>query len=120
MVTLVIQISHGKREYRTEPHYAEGNRSGIVWESSDFSFPVFSLRDNLTISVLDCDENEIGRADIISHSIIEKGLWDDMFPLKGGGSVHLKLQFVLSDAEQQRIRAMERILSPELCIMLFL
>ncbi|XP_049934514.1 uncharacterized protein LOC116256830 isoform X4 [Nymphaea colorata] len=105
--TVLVKVSHGKREYRTEPHYAEGNRRGIVWESSDFSFPVFSLRDNLTISVLDCDENEIGRADIRSHSIIEKGLWDDMFPLKGGGSVHLKLQFVLSDAEQQRIRAME-------------
>lgn len=41
-------------------------------------------------------------------------MWDDMFPLEGGGLVHLKLQFLLTDAERQRIQTMERILPPEI------
>ncbi|CAN6442005.1 unnamed protein product [Victoria cruziana] len=104
---VLVKVSHGKREYRTASHSAEGNKRNVVWESSDFSFPLFNLRDSLSISVLDCDENEIGRTDIKIHSIIEKGMWDDMFPLEGGGLVHLKLQFLLTDAERQRIQTME-------------
>lgn len=38
--------------------------------------------------------------------IVEKGLWDDLFPLEGGGQVHMKLQFVLSEDERNRIRLM--------------
>lgn len=39
-------------------------------------------------------------------SIVEKGHWDDLFPLEGGGHVHMKLQFVLSEEERSRIRMM--------------
>lgn len=38
--------------------------------------------------------------------IVEKGLWDDLFPLEEGGQVHMKLQFVLSEDERNRIRLM--------------
>jgi len=45
-------------------------------------------------------------ADIGMPIIIEKGFWDDMFPLKGGGHVHLRLNFVLTAEERKRIEAM--------------
>ncbi|PWA73753.1 hypothetical protein CTI12_AA258290 [Artemisia annua] len=38
--------------------------------------------------------------------IIENGTWDDLFPIEGGGLIHMKLQFVLSDEEWNRIRLM--------------
>lgn len=43
-------------------------------------------------------------AGIETKSIVEKALWDDLFPLQGGGQVHMKLQFVLSEEEQNRVR----------------
>lgn len=43
-------------------------------------------------------------------SIVEKGLWDDLFPLEGGGHIHMKLQFVLSEEERSRIRMMVQYL----------
>lgn len=43
-------------------------------------------------------------------SIVEKGLWDDLFPLEGGGHVHMKLQFVLSEEERSQIRMMVQYL----------
>lgn len=39
-------------------------------------------------------------------SIIERGTWDDVFPIEGGGLIHMKLQFILSDEERNRIRLM--------------
>ncbi|KAF2318147.1 hypothetical protein GH714_001141 [Hevea brasiliensis] len=38
--------------------------------------------------------------------VIEKGVWDDIFPFEGGGHVHMKLQFVLNEEDRQRIRIM--------------
>lgn len=38
--------------------------------------------------------------------MVEKGVWDNIFSLKGGWHVHMKLQFVLSEEERQRIRVM--------------
>ncbi|KAL0426901.1 UNVERIFIED_CONTAM: hypothetical protein Slati_2864900 [Sesamum latifolium] len=37
--------------------------------------------------------------------IIEKGSWDEVFSINGGGHVHMKLQFILSDEERKRIRS---------------
>lgn len=45
-------------------------------------------------------------AGVESKSIVEKGLWDDFFPLDGGGQVHMKLQFILNEDERNRIRLM--------------
>ncbi|KAI3711563.1 hypothetical protein L1987_70102 [Smallanthus sonchifolius] len=39
-------------------------------------------------------------------SIIEKGIWDDVFPIEGGGLIHMKLQFFLSEEDRNRIRLM--------------
>ena len=46
--------------------------------------------------------------DIGTLFIIEKGLWDDIFPLKGGGHVHIRLNFVWTEDEQKIIEAMVR------------
>ncbi|MFS7982668.1 hypothetical protein Hanom_Chr10g00965501 [Helianthus anomalus] len=39
-------------------------------------------------------------------SILERGVWDDMFPIEGGGLIHMKLEFVLSDQERNRVHSM--------------
>lgn len=41
-----------------------------------------------------------------AKSIVEKGYWDDLFPLEGGGRVHLQFQFALSEDDRSRIRLM--------------
>lgn len=41
--------------------------------------------------------------------ILEKGVWDDVFSVEGGGLIHMKLEFILGDEERDRIRSMVRI-----------
>lgn len=36
--------------------------------------------------------------------VMEKGTWDEVFPINGGGHVHMKLQFILNEEERNRIR----------------
>ncbi|KAK2645393.1 hypothetical protein Ddye_020588 [Dipteronia dyeriana] len=87
-----IKVSMGKREYQT-------------WDKEDFSFPLTTLRDNLMIALHDAEGNVISHTvGIETRLVVEKGLWDDIFYLEGGGHVHLKLQFVLSEEEHNRIR----------------
>ncbi|KAK3210509.1 hypothetical protein Dsin_015215 [Dipteronia sinensis] len=88
-----IKVSMGKREYQT-------------WDKEDFSFPLSTLRDILVITLHDAEGNEISHTGIETRLVVEKGLWDDIFYLEGGGHVHLKLQFVLSEEERNRIRVM--------------
>ncbi|KAI9192088.1 hypothetical protein LWI28_018176 [Acer negundo] len=88
-----IKVSMGKREYQS-------------WDKEDFSFPLTTLRDNLMITLHDAEGNEISHTGIETRLVVEKGLWDDKFYLEGGGHVHLKLQFVLSEEERNRIRVM--------------
>ena len=44
--------------------------------------------------------------DIRTMQIIEKGSWDEVFSINGGGHVHLKLDFTLSQDDRNRIRVM--------------
>ncbi|XP_011648611.1 uncharacterized protein LOC101205190 isoform X2 [Cucumis sativus] len=46
------------------------------------------------------------RYHVQAKSIVEKGYWDDLFPLEGGGHVHLQFQFALSEDDRSRIRMM--------------
>ncbi|KAL0333782.1 UNVERIFIED_CONTAM: hypothetical protein Sangu_1534400 [Sesamum angustifolium] len=71
----------------------------------EFSFPITKLRENLVVALLDAGGNEIAHADIRTMQIIEKGSWDEVFSINGGGHVHMKLQFILSDEERKRIRS---------------
>lgn len=36
-------------------------------------------------------------------SVVERGMLDDTFPLEGGGTVRVRLQFLLSEEERLRI-----------------
>ncbi|XP_034700453.1 uncharacterized protein LOC117925537 isoform X3 [Vitis riparia] len=91
--SISIKVSMGKREYQT-------------WDKGDFSFPLTTLRQNLTVTLQDAEGNEISHAEIDTMLVVQKGLLDDTFPLKGGGHVHMKLQFILSEEERNRIRIM--------------
>ncbi|XP_022751737.1 uncharacterized protein LOC111300365 isoform X2 [Durio zibethinus] len=88
-----VKVSMGKREYQT-------------WDKGEFSFPLTTLRDNLIITLQDAEGNEISHTGVETRLVVEKGVWDDIFSLEGGGHVHMKLQFVLSEEERQRIRIM--------------
>ncbi|GER35982.1 phosphoglucosamine mutase family protein [Striga asiatica] len=68
--------------------------------------PITKLGEDLVVALLDAAGNVITRADIRTMKIIEKGFWDEVFSINRGGHVHMKLQFVLSEEERNRIRAM--------------
>nr|XP_029119160.1 uncharacterized protein LOC105059534 isoform X2 [Elaeis guineensis] len=88
-----LKVVMGKKEYQSVG-------------GGDFSFPVTSLHENLILMLHDMEGNLISRTEFKTRSVVEKGISDDVFPLEGGGSVHMKLQFVLSEEERQRIREM--------------
>ncbi|KAL7091757.1 hypothetical protein ACP275_12G124000 [Erythranthe tilingii] len=88
-----LKVSMGKRQYQT-------------WDKGDFSFPITKLREDLVVALLDAGGNEIAHADIRTMQVMEKGYWDEVFPINEGGNVHMKLQFILSDEERNRIRLM--------------
>ncbi|KAM0974843.1 uncharacterized protein LOC126605084 isoform X1 [Malus sylvestris] len=91
--SISIKVSMGKRECQ-------------AWDKGDFTFVLTSLRDNLVVLLQDSEGNEISHAGVEVKSIVEKGIWDDLFPLSGGGFVRMKLQFVLNEEERNRIRMM--------------
>ncbi|XP_073275915.1 uncharacterized protein [Primulina huaijiensis] len=88
-----VKVSIGKRCNRTR-------------DKGDFLFPVAKLTEELAVTLVDDEENEIAYTGIRIIQIIQKGTWDDVFSLEGGGQVHLKLRFVLNDEEKNRIRVM--------------
>ncbi|KAK4432907.1 hypothetical protein Salat_1052900 [Sesamum alatum] len=87
-----LKVSMGKRHYQT-------------WDKGEFSFPIAKLREDLVVALLDAGGNEIAHADIRTMQIIEKGSWDEVFSINGGGHVHMKLQFILNEEERKRIRS---------------
>ncbi|GMI94877.1 hypothetical protein HRI_003157000 [Hibiscus trionum] len=64
---------------------------------------VETLRDNLILTLQGDEGNEISRTGIEIRLVVQKGVWDDIFSVEGGGHVHMKLQFLLSEEEHQRI-----------------
>ncbi|KAJ0745646.1 hypothetical protein HanPI659440_Chr10g0400891 [Helianthus annuus] len=88
-----VKISLGKFEYEAV-------------ENGTFSFPLTNLRDKLTITIQDAEGNQVSNSGVPTMSILEKGVWDDMFPIEGGGLIHMKLEFVLSDQDRNRVLSM--------------
>ncbi|XP_052489482.1 uncharacterized protein LOC105791525 isoform X2 [Gossypium raimondii] len=88
-----VKVSMGKTEYQT-------------CDKGEFLFPLTTLHDNLIITLQGADGNEITHAVVETKLVVEKGVWDNIFSLEGGWHVHMKLQFVLSEEEHQRIRVM--------------
>ncbi|XP_020529536.1 uncharacterized protein LOC105420000 isoform X2 [Amborella trichopoda] len=92
---ICIRVAIGKQQCETMLHtFMEVWKLGEAWVSV---FPVLNLRDSLVIKFID-REKEITQT--------ERGNWEDLFELMGGGRIHLKLQFILSDEEIQRVKAM--------------
>ncbi|XP_052185840.1 uncharacterized protein LOC127797210 isoform X9 [Diospyros lotus] len=91
--SILVKVSMGKREYQT-------------WDKGEFSFPLTTLRDNVTITLWDVEGNEMSHRVVQTLLVLEKGSWDDFIPLEGGGQVHMNMQFVLSEEERNRIRSM--------------
>lgn len=76
-----------------------------ITDKGDFSFPLTSLRDDLILKIQDDEGNEISRSGVQIRLILQKGVWEDIFPL-GEGHLNLKLQVILNDKERDRIRMM--------------
>ncbi|XAR53433.1 hypothetical protein NMG60_11021980 [Bertholletia excelsa] len=92
--SISVKVAMGKRE---------SERAG---DKGEFSFPMTTLRENVSITLKDSQGNEILHKGVQTMLVAEKGSWDEFLPLEGGGQVHLKLQFVLSEEERNRIRLM--------------
>ncbi|XP_057768288.1 uncharacterized protein LOC130988449 isoform X17 [Salvia miltiorrhiza] len=88
-----LKVSMGKRQYQT-------------WDKGDFSFPITRIGEDIVVALLDAGGNEIAHQDIGTMQVIEKGSWDEVFFINGGGHVHLKLHFTLSEEDRSRIRVM--------------
>ncbi|XP_010545340.1 PREDICTED: uncharacterized protein LOC104817752 isoform X4 [Tarenaya hassleriana] len=86
-----IKVSMGKTEYQTS-------------DSGDYSFPVTTLRDKLTVTLVDANGNDVSRREIENRLIIERGFLEEKLQIEGRGNVLLKLQFVLSEEDRDRIR----------------
>ncbi|KAL1554973.1 hypothetical protein AAHA92_15467 [Salvia divinorum] len=68
--------------------------------------PITRIRKNIVVALLDVWGNEIAHQDIGTMQIIEKGSWDEAFSIHGGGHVHEKLHFTLSEEDHNCIRVM--------------
>ncbi|XP_031387701.1 uncharacterized protein LOC116200886 isoform X2 [Punica granatum] len=86
-------VTMGRREYQAS-------------ENGDLSIPLTTLRENLVVKLLNSNGHEISCTVVETRLVVEKGIWDEIFHLEGGGKMHLKMQFVLSEEEQSRIRMM--------------
>lgn len=102
-----VKVSVGKREFQTKPSKTDNGKT-ISW-NSDFVFPVLNLRDNLVVVLLGSKGEEISQNEIDMPSIVEKGSFEEVLILKGGGNVHLRLSFVLTEEERRRIEVMRAV-----------
>ncbi|CAL9161182.1 unnamed protein product [Musa hybrid cultivar] len=88
--SLSLKVTAGKREYQTVG-------------KMEITFPVVSLRENLVVMLYSLDGNLLSRIEFKTLSVVERGMLDDTFPLEGGGTVRVRLQFLLSEEERLRI-----------------
>ncbi|VVB16244.1 unnamed protein product [Arabis nemorensis] len=86
-----IKVAMGKLEYQTS-------------NSGDYIFPVTRLRENLIVTLLDVNGNRILHKEIETRMIIESGFLEEKLSFNGYGNVQLKMQFVLSEEDRNRIR----------------
>ncbi|CAF1698719.1 BnaCnng47150D [Brassica napus] len=89
--TTSIKVAMGKIEYRTS-------------DSGDYIFPVTRLQENLIVTLLDVNGNGLLHKEIETRMIIESGFLEEKLSFNGYGNVQLKMQFVLSEEDRNRIR----------------
>ncbi|CAH8377159.1 unnamed protein product [Eruca vesicaria subsp. sativa] len=86
-----IKVAMGKLEYQTS-------------DSGDYIFPVTRLQENLIVTLLDVNGKGILQKEIETRMIIESGFLEEKILFNGYGNVQLKMQFVLSEEDRNRIR----------------
>ncbi|XP_006654168.1 uncharacterized protein LOC102706101 [Oryza brachyantha] len=91
---LFLQVALGKREY-----------SGSIGQG-EFSFPVTSLRESMVMLLYNTDKSLISQAELKTKAVVESGTMDVVFSLDNGGSIILRLQFLLSDEDRKRVQEM--------------
>ncbi|KAL0843702.1 hypothetical protein Bca101_016948 [Brassica carinata] len=89
--TTSIKVAMGKIEYRTS-------------DSGDYIFPVTRLQENLIVTLLDVNGIGILHKEIETRMIIESGFLEEKLSFNDYGNVQLKMQFVLSEEDRNRIR----------------
>ncbi|KAJ0261544.1 Uncharacterized protein HA466_0046450 [Hirschfeldia incana] len=89
--TTSIKVAMGKIEYRTS-------------DSGDYIFPVTRLQENLIVTLLDVNGIGILHKEIETRMIIESGFLEEKVSFNGYGNVQLKMEFVLSEEDRNRIR----------------
>uniref|UniRef100_A0A0E0L002 Uncharacterized protein n=1 Tax=Oryza punctata TaxID=4537 RepID=A0A0E0L002_ORYPU len=91
---LFLQVVLGKREY-----------NGSIGQG-EFSFPVTSLRESMVMLLYNADRSLISQAELKTKAVVESGTMDVDFSLDNGGSIILRLQFLLSDEDRRRVQEM--------------
>uniref|UniRef100_A0A0E0PJA0 Uncharacterized protein n=1 Tax=Oryza rufipogon TaxID=4529 RepID=A0A0E0PJA0_ORYRU len=91
---LFLQVVLGKREY-----------NGSIGQG-EFSFPVTSLRESMVMLLYNADRSLISQAELKMKAVVESGTMDVDFSLDNGGSIILRLQFLLSDEDRRRVQEM--------------
>uniref|UniRef100_A0A0D3G4S6 Uncharacterized protein n=1 Tax=Oryza barthii TaxID=65489 RepID=A0A0D3G4S6_9ORYZ len=91
---LFLQVVLGKREY-----------NGSIGQG-EFSFPVTSLRESVVMLLYNADRSLISQAELKMKAVVESGTMDVDFSLDNGGSIILRLQFLLSDEDRRRVQEM--------------
>ncbi|KAL5231902.1 hypothetical protein ABZP36_030678 [Zizania latifolia] len=92
---LFLQVALGKREY-----------NGNIGQD-EFSFPVTSLRESMVMLLYNGDRSFISPAELKTKAVVESGTLDVVFSLDNGGSIVLRLQFLLlSDEDRKRVQEM--------------
>jgi hypothetical protein len=101
---LTAKVTLGPRLYKTEPGIADGGR--IDSWNSEFCFPVMNLRDKLVVAICNDGDQFVTQTAIEIPSIIEEGSRDELVNLEGGGRIHLRMSFILTDVERKKIELM--------------
>ncbi|KAL5202014.1 hypothetical protein ABZP36_012966 [Zizania latifolia] len=91
---LFLQVALGNREY-----------NGYIGQD-EFAFPVTSLRESMVMLLYNGERILISQAELKTKAVVESGTVDAVFSLDNGGSIILRLQFLLSDEDRKRVQEM--------------
>eukprot|EP00850_Spirogloea_muscicola_P023973 SM000414S15657 [mRNA] locus=s414:17200:28773:- [translate_table: standard] len=103
-----VKVALGQEEQKTAPQSTNGSYTQ-PW-NFDYDFPVPNLQEPLVVTLIDSGNNgaKVSTASITTPTIMQKGIVDDFFELDGGGRLHLKLSFILSQDEREKIQLMRQ------------
>ncbi|KAL3680369.1 hypothetical protein R1sor_023325 [Riccia sorocarpa] len=101
---LAVKVSLGSKEFTTRYRRFD-TKSTRSWDS-DFAFPVLNLKDKLGLALCDPEGKILTKCEIEVPSILQQGYREQYVELSAGGRLHVKLSFVLTDAERKKVNEM--------------